>query len=209
MSGAPVLPFPKVRELWAAQSGRLFFFKWMIAAALGVLFKSAWIWIVLRMGIPFRAGLASDILYYCAPVLIQFWVLFGFRWRLWLWLGLDITTAFLSGGAFLRGWLVPVAIRATWQTLLVIGVRRRPTIWFIALLAAHAIEYVAEWSAPVKNVVDAAINHLSAWGFGAFWLRIQVNCTIQFLMAIFLGAAVAWLMPPVRSSKKITGNAIA
>jgi hypothetical protein len=186
MSGATNLPFPKVRELWIAQSGVLFFIKWMLAAVLGTHFVSACVVFVVRTGIdPGKLCLA-------VPVFIQACVVFGFCGRTWVWAAVHLLVAFTVGNT-----PVSLTLQAIAEALLLLGIRRQAGMWLLASAAAHTVGFVISRTRPGDRWINDLIMALPINGIGQYWALVQTSQTVELCVAATLGAALAWLMPPV------------
>jgi hypothetical protein len=192
MSESPILPLPRLRELWEAQTGTKFFLKWMLCAGIGVALRAAIIATFYQTGA--WGNPLGTFLYYSIPVLIQESVLFGLRWKTLAWVA--ISGGFLGAWLSLRfGWIgqfTPLGV----ETLLLSGVRHRAILWIPASLAAYLLQLAVIGNTPIQASVRESISKLPLGRFGSFLAFTQFNLAVQLAMGAILGATLAWLMPP-------------
>ena len=203
MSDSPNLPFPKLRDVLNAQSGMLFFLKWMICAATGGVFKAACLFGMLNSGIQF--GTVENLVFYTVPIALQMWALFGHGWRLWGWIAATFGVAMLltmfGRGGYWMIWLTAAFANAVVQTPLLIAVRRRPALWLLAVPLASLFEFLVLGKTPIQGTVRSWISSLPLGPMGSFWAFAQLRTGVELMMAMILGATLAWLMPPVSWSR--------
>jgi hypothetical protein len=208
MSDAPILPFPKLRELWTAQNGALFFIKWMACAGAQVFFALAVGALFSRLN--WDPYLPSPLLFWLLPVFLTAFALFGFHWRVLTWSFVTIA-AYFAAAAFVwtSQWpssLVAITSIGVSQSLLLIGIRRRVMVWAVTLPAAYIVcHYLDRWihDGQLWFLVWQRLMSVGVPRLIAYEISYRVSeWSPRIIAAVVLGAALVWLMPPVTRSSQ-------
>jgi hypothetical protein len=203
MSDSPFLPFPSPREIWAAQSGWLFFVKWMIFASFAIAFS-----LLMQFAVFYWWSRPPDsnwvFVFVGASLLIKIWPLFGFHWRSLAWVaGGVVPLLAFDFNPLINPWVYVkfYVVRAAIETLLLLRVRRRVNVWLVVCAAAAATEFTVLSDTGVNSRISAWIEELPLQFIGSFWKGIYLDVGIALLTATMQGSALAWLILPVNSAK--------
>ena len=188
MSESPVLPFPTVSEIWAAQNGRLFFLKWMMLSVVSV---------ILMTDTSIIPVTVAELAIAVQPI-----ALFGFRWRLWVWVAATMGATFLLLQIVTLTYMLHFVFIATGivQMPFLVGIRQRPFLWPVAVATASFINWLILRTSIYADLSNWVVGLLFG-NVGMRWAIFQLNAGLQLTTAAILGAALAWLMPAVDPSE--------
>jgi hypothetical protein len=201
MSADSVLPLPKFRELRSAQSGGVFFIKWMICASIQAIISTAAGVAVIstNRGLPEPFG---PILW-IVPMFLPAWALFGFRWRAWAWWVCSVA-AFFVWYYYLHWWnwrnIRWIALPMVPQGLLLIGARHRAALWLVAYPLAQSMDVLFNWrmsTGKLLSLVEAFWTWIDKVPFVRVYGAILGWNGTRMFAAVVLGTMLAWLMPPI------------